>query len=171
MPRCKNWLSIVSWQFIWLATKTLILRRKNPEILPFFSQGRQSHNHNHYFPKTVWHLMSHQNGTWWHIRWRIFAFPCVPLCREGIWCDIQGYPKIEKQGAVRWTPKWSWSWLGRPLFSPLPESLETKFSGQKILWTSRFGLEEFCNSRFFVFLFVCEFCLQLGQTVNGEIVL
>ena len=48
-------------------------------------------------------------------------FLCVPLCRRGIWCVIRGNPKNGKWGPARWTQKWSWSWLGRPLFSHFPE--------------------------------------------------
>ena len=73
------------------------------------------HNHNHNFPKTfcIWCRTktafddtSDEKSLW---------FLCVPLCRRGIWCVIRGYPKNEKLCPARWTQKWSWSWLVRPL--------------------------------------------------------
>ena len=60
--------------------------------------------------------MSHQTCIWWRIRWKIIVFSqCVPLCRRGIWCVIQGYPQNWKRGSARWAQKWLWLNLGRPL--------------------------------------------------------
>ena len=36
-------------------------------------------------------------------------------CRKGNWGGIHGCPKIKKRGSARWTQKWLWSCLGRPL--------------------------------------------------------
>ena len=60
--------------------------------------------------------MPHQNGIWCTSDEKSLWFLCVPLCTRGIWCVIRGYPKNEKWGPARWTQKWLWSWLGRPLF-------------------------------------------------------
>ena len=45
-----------------------------------------------------------------------YVFHCV----EGAFgASSGGTPKIKKWGPARWTQKWSWSWLGRPLFTCL----------------------------------------------------
>ena len=62
------------------------------------------------------HLMSQQNSTWWHIRWKVFLFSLCPLGWRGIWCGIWEYSKNKKWDPARWTRKWSWSCLGRPLW-------------------------------------------------------
>ena len=42
--------------------------------------------------------------------WRVL---CAPLCRRGIWCDIQEYPGIEKWDSLRRAQKYSWACVGR----------------------------------------------------------
>ena len=74
-------------------------------------QGWPKHNQNHNLPKRFCiscHIKTAFDGT---SDEESLCFLCVPLCRRGIWCSIQGTPKW-KMGPARWTQKRSWSWLG-----------------------------------------------------------
>ena len=95
-----------------------VSRKHSPSRCWPFTQGRPKHNHNHNLPKRfcIWcHTKTAFDGT---SDEKSLWFLCAPLCRRGIWCVIRGW-KNEKWGPARWTQKWSWSWLGRPLFTLL----------------------------------------------------
>ena len=73
--------------------------------------------------------MSHQNGPWWHIRCKFFAFSLCSTVPKNHLMRHPGYSRDEKRGVARWTQKWAWSWLGRSLCWEFHDQLCGALSG------------------------------------------